>query len=165
MTPPLAVGSEPRVHLALVVQPFLATVLAAVLFPLVNATGRPLYGGRPVDMLDSAGAFALGVGIVAAGIMLFGACPLLLWLLRRGPVMRRHAIVSGLVLGNVPTALAIVERALSGAGTTVIGGGLLDAVYGPAGAVRAIVFGSVMGITLALVFYRICGDRLAGAGR
>jgi hypothetical protein len=140
VTRPLAVSSEPRVLLALALQPLLAALLAAALVPLVDITGRPLYGGRPMDMVDAAVAFALGISIVAAAITLFGECPVLLWLLRRGPVRRRHALVSGLILGNVPTALVTAERVLKGAGTSIPAGGLLEAVYGPAGAIRAVVF-------------------------
>ena len=97
--------------LALVVQPFVTALLGFGLSPVVDYTGRVIHGGRPADPLDGAIAFGLGTGIAGLLVMVFGACPTLLWLLRRGPVTRRHALISGTVLGNVPSVVTVVALA------------------------------------------------------
>jgi hypothetical protein len=142
--------------LGLAVQPFVAALLGFVIFPVVDYTGRALYGGRPADPLDAAISFAAGVGIAGLLITAFGALPTLAWLLKRGPVSKRQALISGAVLGNVP-GLVIVGAIAATRMTQGAMPGLRELTYGPAGAVRAIVVGSFIGAASAAVFWRLAG--------
>ena len=80
----LSKADELRVLAGLAVQPFVAALLALVTFPLTEYTGRLVYGGRPVDPVRSAIAFAIGVGIVGLATTVLGALPALGWALKRG---------------------------------------------------------------------------------
>ncbi|HET9360522.1 MAG TPA: hypothetical protein VFO58_12290 [Vicinamibacterales bacterium] len=151
----LSPAGEARVILGFAVQPFVTGLLGFGLFPVVDYTGRALYGGRPVDALDAAISLGAGVGIAGLLVTLF-AFPTLMWLLKRGPVTRRHALISGAVLGNVPGALIVSLLAISRFRQGVMPG-LGDLTYGPAGAIHAIVLGSFIGVTAAAVFRWLAG--------
>jgi hypothetical protein len=129
---------------------------------MVSYTGEALYGGRPVDALHTAVALGTSVGIAGLLVTAFGAFPALMWLLSRGPVTRRHALISGAVLGNVPGALIVSALAISRARQGVMPG-LSDLTYGPAGAIRAMVLGSLIGVAAAAVFWWLAGQELKGA--
>jgi hypothetical protein len=46
------ITAERRLFIGLAVQPFVTALLGLALFAVVDYTGRPLYGGRPVDSFD-----------------------------------------------------------------------------------------------------------------
>jgi hypothetical protein len=150
-------AGEQRVVLALAAQPVLAAILAAALYPLVEFGGRAALNQRPADSSDAMLAFALGVAVVAVGMTVFVAAPLVLWLRRRGPVTVRHALLSGLLLGNAPAAFVIVRIMLAESARTV---GSVIGSEGWRGGMRAVAFGSFMGVTLALAFHRMCRSYL-----
>jgi hypothetical protein len=146
--------------LALAVQPFVAALLGFIIFPVVDYTGRALYGGRPFDPLDAAISFAAGAGLAGLLVTALGAVPTLAWLLKRGPVTRRQALISGAVLGNVPGLLIVGGLAASRLSQGAMPD--LQLTYGPAGAVRAIAIGSFIGAASAAVFWRLAGRYIGG---
>jgi hypothetical protein len=127
-----------RLLLGALVQPFLAAGLTYLAFPVIDQTGRPLYGAKPGDPADAALALALGVGIVAAVVTWVGAVPTAVWLMKRGTASFGRALWFGLAFGNLPVAI----------GTLLTGGG-----YGPAGTVRASVLGTCLGMSGAALFW------------
>src|SRR4029453_7864144 len=70
------------------IQPFVCALLAFVSFPILEYTGRGLYGGRPADPLDAAIAVAAGTGLVGFFVTLVAALPSFLWLRSRGLLSR-----------------------------------------------------------------------------
>lgn len=150
---------ELRVLLGLAVQPFVTALLAFAIFPVVEYTGRLLYGGSPSDSVDAAISFAAGVGIVGLVLTIFGALPSLAWLLKRGPVTRRQALISGALLGNVPGVIIVGALAFRRVSQSAIPG-LSELTYGPAGAVRAIAIGSFLGVASASVFWWLAGRHI-----
>ena len=86
----------------------------------------------------------------------FGALPTLAWLLKRGPISRRQALISGAVLGNVPGMFIVGTLAASRLSQGAMPD-LNDLTYGPAGAVRAIAIGSFIGTASAAVFWWLAG--------
>ena len=85
----LTPAEENRLLLGLVAQPFVAAALAFSLFPLVDYTGRMVYGGgRAVDLMDAAPGFAIMAGVVASFVTGLVAYPGILWLLKSGPLTR-----------------------------------------------------------------------------
>ena len=138
--------------LGLALQPFVAALLAFILFPVVEFTGGYLYGGRPAVFVDVAISFAAGVGMAGLIVTALGAVPTLVWLLRRGPVTRKQALIGGAVLGNIPGVLIVAAMATSGLSHGAMPD-LRELTYGSAGAVRAIALGSFIGATSAAVFW------------
>lgn len=153
----LSAAGEQRVLLGLAVQPVVSGLLGAALFPLVELTGRFLDGGRSADTLDGAIAFGLGAGIVGVLVTAFGAFPILMWRLKRGPIGRTDVLVAGVLLGNIPGAIVgaiLAARAVWRFGGTA---GVDGLAYAPLGMIRAIVFGSFVGVACAGVFWLIAG--------
>jgi hypothetical protein len=133
----LSSTDERRLFLGLLVQPPFAAALTYVAFPLIDATGRPLYGGSTPDTADAAIAVALGVGVVAAVITVLCVLPTVVWVMKRTTVTFGRAALFGAAFGNIPV---VVASALAGN-------------YGPAGAVRASVIGTVLGVSGATLFW------------
>jgi hypothetical protein len=131
--------SSLRVGAGLLVQPVVAAALAFATFPLLERTGRTLYGGMSVDLFDAGIAVAAGAGMLAFFVAFVGALPLFLWLARRGTISLTHALLCGLALGNAPLLPFIL------AGTS----------YGALGAVRAMAFATLHGAAGAFVFWAI----------
>ena len=154
------ITDEQRLFIGLAIQPFVTALLGFALFAVVDYTGRPLYGGRPIDPFDAAIGFGFGLGVAGLFVSVLGACPVLVWLLRRGPVKRNHALISGVALGNVPSVLIVGGLAISRLTQGVLPN-LSDLSYGLSGAVRALIFGSLIGAVAAAVFWRVAaGNRL-----
>jgi len=150
--PRLTPAAEGRVAIALLLMPFVSAALGFLLFPLVALTVE----GTPVDMIDGAVAFGLGIGIASLLITGLVALPLLVWLLKRGPVTRRHALLAGAVLGNLPWVPFAIRLLSIGLGPEVLTGGhewLL-------GVWRAVLFGSAIGTASAAVFWLLAGRHL-----
>jgi hypothetical protein len=144
----------------LAVQPLVAALLAFVTFPLTDYTGRLAYGGRPVDSVRSAIAFAIGVGIVGLATTVLGALPVLGWALKRGPLTRRRVIVAGAILGNIPSAVIVSGLAIGqlSSGSTPT---LNALTYGYLGLFRIVAFGSFVGLGSAAVFWWLAGRHVA----
>lgn len=131
--------AEKRIFMGLLVQPVLAAVLTYMAFPLIDYTGRTLYGGRVGDSADAALALALGVGFAAALVTIVGVFPTVVWLVKRLDVTFGRAILFGVLFGNLPVVI----------------GSLLAGSYGPAGFVRAAVIGTALGTSGAALFWVI----------
>src|SRR5512134_1676807 len=109
----LTPAQESRLLRGLVVQPFVAAALAFALFPLIDYTGRLVYGGgRTIDPVETAVGFGVMTGVVASFVTGFVAYPSLQWLLKRGPLTRAQTVIGGVVLGNVPGALIVLLLAV-----------------------------------------------------
>ena len=148
----LTPAAEGRVAIALLLMPFVSAALGFLLFPLLALTME----GRPADMIDGAVAFGLGMGIAAVLVIVFGALPLLVWLLKRGPVTLRHALLAGAVLGNLPWVPFAIRLLSMGLGWEVLTGGHQWLL----GAWRAVLFGSAIGMASAGVFWLLAGRQL-----
>lgn len=140
----------------LAVQPLVAAVLGFCLFPLIDYTGRSLYGGRPGDPWDAALSVGFGVGLAALPVVFFGALPALAVLSARGAVSRSMVIAGGVLLGNVPGALIVAtlffRQIQEGAPAD-----LAQLTYGPSGLIRAVILGSLIGAGCAWTFWLIAG--------
>jgi hypothetical protein len=88
-------SEEMRLLAGLMAQPFVASGLGFLLFPLLllDTDGRTPAGGFPMDVTDAAHSVALGVGLVAFFVTLLGALPTV-WLTKRRQVSLREAIFS-----------------------------------------------------------------------
>jgi hypothetical protein len=155
-------ADEMRLFAAFAVQPFVAALMAFAAFPVVDYTGRSLYGGRPIDPADAALSFAFGTGVVALLVTIFAAFPLVMWLLTRGPLARAQTLIAGGILGNLPAIVILLALVVQRSGDGVGAGSLWELTYGPAGAVRALTIGSCFGLAGAAVFWRLAGRRLSG---
>ncbi len=144
-------ADDPGVMRGLAVQPFVTALLGSGVF-LLDHERLASSSERLADPIEAATAFGGLVGIFGLLVTAFGAYPALRWLVKRGPVTRRHALISGALLGNVPAALIVGLIAISSArqGTMT---GFFDFVYGPAGLLRLIVFGSFIGAASAAMFW------------
>jgi hypothetical protein len=148
----LTPAAEGRVAIALLLMPFVSAALGFLLFPILLLTIE----GTPADMIDGAVAFGLGIGIASVLVIVFGALPLLVWLLKRGPVTRRHALLAGAVLGNLPWVLIAMRLLSMGLGWEVLTGGHQWLL----GSWRALLFGSTIGMASAGVFWLLAGRQL-----
>ena len=149
---------ELRLFAGFVVQPFVAAALGFLCFPLVELSGRALYGGTTDDATRAAVSFAAGVGIVAFFVTLCGALPAVLWCLKRGRLTLKHVLLGAVGLGNVPFAIIVP---LASATTSAPSG---PGWFWPAGAIRALVAGSLFGLVGGAVFWAI-SVRGTGASR
>src|SRR5262245_44574959 len=152
--------TEMRVILGFAVQPLVCALVAFMSFPILEYTGRSLYGGRPADALDSAIAVAIGTGLVGFFVTIVAAVPSYLWVRSRGLLSRGVVLWCGVILGNLPSLLIVVLLAINRAQQGQAAN--FDALtYGVAGAIRAIAFGSFIGAAGAAVFWWIAGRRVS----
>jgi hypothetical protein len=140
MNKPIKPQDEMRLFLGFLAQPFVAAALAFVTFPLVDLSGRAIYGGAPADPMDAAVALAFGTGVAALIVTLLGAWPAAMWVIKRRAVTLKESLRFGLLLANIPVVLM----------TLATGGG-----YGLAGFARAVLFASLLGLSGAAVFWAI----------
>jgi hypothetical protein len=159
-SPNLSRAGALRVFLGLAVQPFVNALLAFIIFPIVDYTGRALCGGRPVDPFDAALSLALGVGIVGVVVTIFGALPALVWLRARRAVTRTRVLIGGAVLGNAPSALIVGGMLVSRLAHGEMPRDVFDLLYGPVGAIRTIAFGTFIGVASAAVFWGLAGRHI-----
>jgi hypothetical protein len=122
-------------------------MLGFVIFPIVDYTDRALHGGAPTNALDAATAFAFGSAIAAGIITLVFAFPILAWRLNRGPFTLREVLWWGIGLGNLPLAIIAILSALNSGPPSSPSGSII--------ALRAMVAGSVFGLTGAATFWAI----------
>jgi hypothetical protein len=153
--PPMSHRQEMRVFVAFLVQPLVAALCGFLAFPIVEVTGRPLYGGYATDVGEAALAFGLGTGLVGLFVALLAALPLFVWLRRRGPITLKKTLISGALLGNVLTVVVVVLAVLGRPGINA-----QSPTYGLFGGIRAVVFGTAVGMTCAAVFWWIAGRHL-----
>jgi len=138
-TQTLSSTDERRVFFGLLIQPPFAAALTFLAFPLIDATGRPLYGGSTPAPADAALSVALGVGLVATLLTVLCVFPTVVWVMKRTTVTLGRAALIGAMFGNIPV---VIGSALAGN-------------YGLAGAVRASVFGTLLGVSGATLFWAL----------
>jgi hypothetical protein len=148
---------EMRVLTGLVVQPLVAALAAFFLFPLLDYTNRAigLYSGH-FDYIQAARSLAFGAGLAAVFVTLLGALPAIAWLSNR-PVTMSTTLAAGAILGNAPAAILLFLVAVHGDDTP----SMYDALYGLAGWLRTIAFGTLIGLVCATSFWWIAGRRLS----
>ena len=151
----LSADAQGRVAIAFLLVPFASVAAGVTVFPLV-AFG---IGGRPADMLDGAVAFGLGMGLASIFVTGFGAFPLFVWLSKRGPVTLAHTLLAGAALGNLPGALIVIRLLSMGRDWDAVFLGGRDWALG---ALRAVMFGSTIGLVSAAVFWMVAGRTLRG---
>jgi hypothetical protein len=146
----LSAAQEMRLFTGFVVQPFAAAVLGFIAFPLIDISGRALYDGRaPTDPMDAAISIALGAGFAAFFVTLCGAFPVVVWLLKRGPLTLKQVLWGGAILGNVPLAIIVPLAAIARSPDA-------DASwFGPIAMVRAVSVGAIFGIAGATSFWAV----------
>ena len=145
----LSVAQEMRLFAGFVVQPFAAAILGFTTFPLIDLSGRALYGGVATDPMAAAVSIALGAGFAAFFVTLCGAFPVVVWLLKRGPLTLKQILWGGVILGNVPFAIIVPLAAITSstdAGATW---------FGPIAMVRALAAGAMFGLAGATLFWAI----------
>jgi hypothetical protein len=126
----LSPAGERRLDVGLMVQPFVAGLLGFALIPVVGV--------------------AFFVGIFAIPITALGAYPVIMRLLRRGTLTLRHSLLGGALLGTIP---GLVGDALTAARLAERNDWLFSAM-------RPIVFGLLIGIGGAAVFWWLAGRHL-----
>ena len=135
-----------------IAMPVVAALLAYAGFPLVEWSGRPLWGGGRSSP-DAAVAFAAGTALVAIVVVPVAVVPAVLWLLRRGPVTLEQTLFAGLAFGNLPFLFLWAWIAIFSTVTGRTPG--MRAGYGVAGAIHGILIGSIMGVLCAAAFWII----------
>ena len=149
---------EMRVFVALIAQPFVAAVAAFALFPALDATATAagVYRGRAADPAGAAIAIALATAFAAVPVIVLGALPAIAWLSRRGPLTLAKAVCSGAVLGNAPAAVILLLATLHGDAAASNG-----SLHGFLALLRAVAFGSLVGIACGTIFWWIARGREA----
>jgi hypothetical protein len=137
--------------LGFVLQPFVTAALGFSLFPFFALTDPRIQRISLESLLEGAFAFGLATGFVGLVLTALLAAPVFLWLRRRGPITRRHAVISGVLLGNVPGVLLVGAIFLRGEAADPTARGFAIA------AVRTVMFGSCIGAAAGAIFWRISG--------
>jgi hypothetical protein len=152
---------EMRVLIGLVTQPLVAAVAAFVLFPALDYTAEiaGVYQGRASDPTGAAMSVAFGAALASVFVVVFGALPAIGWLSRRRPITLAASLIAGAVLGNLPSAFILLLATLNGEGPW--SGGRPVAL----GLVRAIAFGSCVGMACGAAFWGIAGSAAARSPR
>lgn len=140
--------SEERLFGAVLVQPFLAGIVAFAMFPvyLLDGNGRALAGGVVSDTNDAAMGVAFFAAIIAGLLTLLGVLPLTLSITKRRQITFPEALLFGVGFGTLPyfflTALA-------------------RRTYGANGALRGMAFSATIGIVCAAAFWFIALRRVS----
>jgi hypothetical protein len=145
-----------RVLTAFAILPILQALVAFLAFPLVWRLGD--HGAlQPVDWDEAARKFAIVTGLLGMFVTVAGAVPVVYWLMRRGRVSLAQLLLAGLILGNVPFALYLVVLILPATLSHLVMGTLSQHLVPVsallAGAVRAILIGSIFGVISAAAFW------------
>lgn len=132
---PLSSAVELYLVRGLAIQPFVAGLVGAALFR---------------------GWIVMGVlvGVVATLITVLVAFPTLLWILKRGPLTLHTTLISGMLLGNIPAALAAVLPLMTGRQPSEL-----------ASLIRPSAFGSIVGVVSAASFWYAAGRHIAAEQR
>ena len=96
------------------------------------------------------------VGVVAALVTVGGAVPVVLSLIKRGPLTVGRLVLAGVALGNAPLALyaaAVAFFAILHLAAGTMSQHLMPLSSLLAGTLRAVLFGSAMGAASAVVFW------------
>lgn len=146
----LSPRGEGRVLFAFFLQPLVAAAITFAMFPIIHYLSRAAEGGYSVDYSDAAASVAMGAALAAVFIVPLGAAPLLVWMLRRGPVTLKHTLLAGAALANVPFLLIVLTGGTSRA----------PGAFGPLNLFRAIVIPAIVGAASAFVFWLMTRDTI-----
>ena len=143
---------------AYVLMPFVAFVLAYVAEMTLWGHAGTYVTGTTVHTGGSAPAaialsLAMAAALMAVFVTIFGAVPLVLWLIRRGRVSLRQALIAGAALGNAPAAVLLVLILIHHIGRGTMPDNPGDVWYGARGAFRTITEGMFVGMGCAAVFW------------
>jgi hypothetical protein len=144
-----------RLLMAFAVVPFVDALIGFVGFPLVWYIGG--HTGRLHDTAAAARGFAMVTGFAGLVVTVCGAVPVVLWLMKRGPVSLPQLLSAGVLLGNAPFFVYVIGLVLP-ATLAHLAGGTLSQHLSPvsdliAGALRTLAIGSVLGASSAFVFW------------
>ncbi|HSL22725.1 MAG TPA: hypothetical protein VK886_14420 [Vicinamibacterales bacterium] len=166
-------GRSVRLLLGLAVTPATAVLVALIVYDALCYSGM-LSGGAPIDSLDGAASFGMGVGILAVAMTAW-AVPLLLYLNERRRLSFRNVLALGAALGNVPFAIVILGIVVAHPIRETLTGDVGRLWYGFSGFVQRVVLGSAVGMSSAAAFWSVAirgnrdlalssGDRVIGNG-
>ena len=157
--------------IGLLAQPSVAALVAFLMFPLIDPSGRVAYESRGVRVVgesfipDKTGAaigIGISVGLVAIPLAALVALPSLAWLLRRGSITLTKTLVAGALIGNLPFVVGFVlialQRPREGMSSLPPGAAFEAPMVHP---LWRILFASVIGLASAAVFWFIAGRSLA----
>jgi hypothetical protein len=111
-----------------------------------------LSGGAPIDSIDAAASFGMGVGILAVLMTIF-AMPVVAWLSGRGPLSLRKVLLLGAALGNVPLAFIIVAVVVTHPIGETLSGDVSRFWYGYPGLLQRVAIGLACRIGSAAAFW------------
>jgi voltage-gated potassium channel Kch len=109
-------------------------------------------------VVDGGIAFGFGTAIVGGLVAMLVAWPVVVWLMRRGPVTRRTVLLGGLLLGNVPAVLAIVAWSAAILNVDASDSARIDLSYVSVIVARAVPLGSAIGLAGAAVFWIVARE-------
>ena len=149
--------SKWRLLSAFAILPLVDALVAFVLYPTLWWLPTTAVFRAP-DTIQVASGFAILAGVVGLLVTTCGALPVVFWLLRRGPLSFAQLALAGLALGNMPFAIYAVAMIPFAIGHLVAG--TMAQHLAPlsellAGAVRALVIGSMLGVMSAVVFWLV----------
>ncbi len=142
----LTAAQEMRLFVGFVVQPLSAAILGFIAFPLIDFTQSAIEGGRPTDPMRAAISIGLGAGFAAFLVTVCGAFPLVVWLLKRGPLTLKQILWGGAILGNLPFAVIVALAVLTN-NVNVSASWL--------GTLRSLALGALFGVVGAALFWAI----------
>lgn len=144
-----------RLWLAFAILPPANALMAYAAFPVLWYLGD--HGGMPpVGSGGADGGLAVLVGVLAAVVTVGGAVPVVLSLMKRGPLTVGRLVLAGIALGNVPLAFYAIAAAFFA--ILHLAAGTMSQHLMPlssllAGTLRAVLLGSAMGAASAVVFW------------
>jgi hypothetical protein len=164
----LSTPSKLRLGTGFLVTPLVAGVIAFLTFWGQSFVRINLFPGTPYsDPVDAAAGFAAGVTVIAFIATFAAVVPLVVSMMRSGPLVFTRVLFVGAIVGQAPFVLIVggilVVQTVNGTLSAAVG----RLWYGVFGTVRAIALGSFIGIPTAVVFWLIAirGTELDGTGR
>jgi hypothetical protein len=150
--------NEARLAVAFLLQPVVSFVAGFAVFPIVDYSNRVIGLGRASSVLDGGIAFGFGTAIVGGLVTVLVAWPVVVWLMRRGPVTRRTVLLGGLLLGNVPAVLAIIASSVAILNADASESARINLSYVSVIVARAVPLGSAIGLAGAAVFWLVARE-------
>ena len=131
-----------------------ASTVTRVTTVLANGTTviRGTGGSAPSDIALS---LAMTAGLVAVFVTVFGALPMVAWLMGRGRISLRTLVLLGAALGNAPFAVLCLLIFVSHFARGTMPDNPGDLWYGTGPAFRMVTEGLFVGIGCAAVFWAV----------
>jgi hypothetical protein len=140
------VAREMRLLAGFVVQPFFTGILGFIAFPLIDVTQRAIEGSTATEPMRGAISVALGAAFAAFFVTVCAAFPLVVWLLRHGPLTLKQVLLGGVMLGNLPFVVIMILAVLT---NNVSSGASWLGLF------RSLAFGALFGVAGAALFWAI----------